>query len=290
MNDDEELIDRLVQIFLSGTPTWGLIEKDTINVLEMLEKRVKDRLAVKGTKPKKYPDIKHYEEPTKAHVSLQTFIWEHRLRNQGKALSPDHIIMEKFPPCLLRMDELKEIKIKDMLLDTHHTGKYVHLKTLSDASPGTWVQALAKDDAGDVVMMRIHNKWDRKGDVNDFLPYGTDVWIKQPYFSTAFTAYNGKEQLLTVHSEHPSDVRIHVNILYAQFKSGFKMKPEDIYEPSFFKDFGNTLFKQKYFPAAILWYVVPSELESSAGLWIVFPHLKPCWRLNFHSYRFLEVC
>ncbi|OBT61910.1 hypothetical protein VE03_08225 [Pseudogymnoascus sp. 23342-1-I1] len=101
---------------------------------------------------------------------------------------PGHYIQTSFTPpayhpCITPVAELKQIKIDELQLETHHRGKYMLLRCITPPSRMTAVIVLAEDGNGDVVLLQVYQQEDEEiQPATDVADLGTVLLIKEPYY------------------------------------------------------------------------------------------------------------
>ena len=88
-----------------------------------------------------------------------------------------------YAPCTTTVDELKQINIQDLQLETHHRGAYLLLRCITPPSRMTAIMVLVEDENEDVAMLQIYQQEDE--DVRpaaDIANTGTVLLVKEPYY------------------------------------------------------------------------------------------------------------
>jgi len=79
---------------------------------------------------------------------------------------------------------LAKIAIRDLRIQTHHLGKHLVVRVISKPLKSTGILAVVKDAHGDAERLVLHNQdpQDPKYPVDELLPEGSVIAIKQPYY------------------------------------------------------------------------------------------------------------
>jgi hypothetical protein len=77
--------------------------------------------------------------------------------NSNKANLRTSFVPPAYPPCLTSFCDLTKVMIKD-LLETHHRGTYLLLRSVTPPDRMTAVTAIAEDENGDVFMLQLYNQ------------------------------------------------------------------------------------------------------------------------------------
>lgn len=85
-----------------------------------------------------------------------------------------------YPPCTNGFADLKKTMVNNLVLETHHRGAYLLLRTITPASRMTAVMALVEDEDGSVLLLQLLNQ-DKDLPADDSLSEGTVLVVKEPY-------------------------------------------------------------------------------------------------------------
>jgi len=83
-----------------------------------------------------------------------------------------------YPPCQLPFADLKKTAVRDLLLETHHRGSYLLVRTVTPQDRLTAVMAIVEDEQGDVLMVQLYHQED---DAEDVLVECRVLILKDPY-------------------------------------------------------------------------------------------------------------
>lgn len=90
------------------------------------------------------------------------------------------------------LSSLKKMMIDDLLLETHHRGTYLLVRSVTPQDRMTAVMAIVEDERGDVLMVQLyHQQNDAVGQAEDILVEGTVLILKEPYLKLCRTATTG---------------------------------------------------------------------------------------------------
>lgn len=104
-----------------------------------------------------------------------------------------------YPPCNRSLHDLSKAMIKNLYLETHHRGTYVVLRTVTLPDHLAAAACIVEDETKDVIRLNI-NFQDRKRDIEEALPQGTILIVKEPYLSVM------GEGIYGIRVDHLSDV------------------------------------------------------------------------------------
>lgn len=103
-----------------------------------------------------------------------------------------------YPPCLAPLKDLKKVMFKDLLLETHHRGSYILVRSITEAEKMTAVVAIVEDEKKDAIPIQILNEklCFHDGSVDK----GHILLVKEPYLTLTSVGEYG------VRVDHVSDV------------------------------------------------------------------------------------
>ncbi|KAK2805127.1 hypothetical protein FQN50_006372 [Emmonsiellopsis sp. PD_5] len=85
-----------------------------------------------------------------------------------------------YPPCVAPLNDLSKIMIKDLVLEPHHRGFYILLRTVTPTYTMTAVMAIVEDEGGDIFIFQLYNR-DKELSADGYLTEGTVMIVKEPY-------------------------------------------------------------------------------------------------------------
>lgn len=96
---------------------------------------------------------------------------------------PWSYIEPAYPPCTSPINELRQVAIRNLQLETHHRGTYLILRSIAPPCRRmTAIMALMEDDNGDVLMVELHQQEDEiKRAAANIVNVGTILLIKEPF-------------------------------------------------------------------------------------------------------------
>ena len=109
------------------------------------------------------------------------------MMNQGRADSNTFNIHSSFIPpayipCLSPFRDLTKVMIKDLLLETHHRGTYLLLRSITSPDRMTAVMAIVEDENKDVLMLQLYYQEEKnERAAEEILKEGTVLIVKEPY-------------------------------------------------------------------------------------------------------------
>ncbi|KAJ5236365.1 hypothetical protein N7489_006456 [Penicillium chrysogenum] len=151
--------------------------------------------ALRGTpfKPKMTRDellkqFKYWQRTNKEHS---------RRQSSGSAVHVSFAI-PIYPPCLAPLEGLKKVMLKDLLLETHHRGSYILVRSITQAESMGAVMAIVEDEEKDAISLRMLNEKLRCQD--GCVDKGQILLVKEPYL----TSMSDTEYVVRV--DHVSDI------------------------------------------------------------------------------------
>jgi hypothetical protein len=138
---------------------------------------LRDALSVKG-------------QPPKGRKSRDETILQFRFRlmmRQGRANSKtfnmrSSLIPPAYTPCSSLFCDLTKVMIKDLLLETHHRGTYLLLRSVTPPDRMTAVMAIVEDEEKDVLMLQLYyQEPENERAAEEILGEGTVLIVKEPY-------------------------------------------------------------------------------------------------------------
>ena len=130
-------------------------------------------------------------QPPKERKSLDELILIHkkgRIANARPMPADGFKILSAFlcppyAPSVRTLSSLKKTMVKDLLLETHHRGFYVLLRTVTPAFSMTGILAIVEDGNGDGVILNLYYH-DKSIPAQDLLQEGQVLIVKEPYLNT----------------------------------------------------------------------------------------------------------
>jgi hypothetical protein len=120
-------------------------------------------------------------------------------RRQGSASAVDvSFAIPIYPPCLAPLEGLKKVMVKDLLLETHHRGSYILVRSITQAGSMGAVMAIVEDEEKDAIPLRMLNEKLRCQD--GCVGKGQVLLVKEPYLTSMLDTEYG------VRVDHVSDI------------------------------------------------------------------------------------
>jgi hypothetical protein len=128
-------------------------------------------------------------------------VFDEKDPNAHRRAAFNMILGEDYPPCTVPLKELNKMMLKDVLMDTHHHGKYLLLRICSTdhTHSGTHQSYAVVDELGQHEFLIIH-MFAIPPFHNAMIPQEAILAIKKPYFKTIV------DQDCALCIDHPSDV------------------------------------------------------------------------------------
>lgn len=103
-----------------------------------------------------------------------------------------------YPPCLAPLQGLKKVMVKDLLLETHHRGSYILVRSITQTEKTAAVVAIVEDEQKDAIPLQMLNEKLRCQDGS--VDKGQILLVKEPYLTLIPDAEYG------VRVDHVSDI------------------------------------------------------------------------------------
>lgn len=148
-----------------------------------------------------------------------------------------------YTPCVTPLSELKKVMIRDLRLETHHSGTYLLLRSVTPPDRMTAVMAIVEDEKKDVLMLQLYYQAEEnERSAEEILPEGAVLIVKEPYLKVMADGDYG------IRVDHLSDVNFDVR---ESIPNQWQLKAKKERVPaSTSKMRGNDCFnKSKYFEA-----------------------------------------
>ncbi|KAK8037995.1 hypothetical protein PG994_014762 [Apiospora phragmitis] len=144
-------------------------------------------------------------KPAPVHIPREKLVLVHnaelkKLGKENKGPRPVKKISLSlaYPPSTKPILSLEKLYLKDLLVEVHHEGKVLVLRTITEHYPGAGIVAIVEDEMGDADKLAIYNQ--NEASTLSVLPEGSVVAIKEPYYQ-----FNGDEDFM-ICVDHPSDI------------------------------------------------------------------------------------
>ncbi|KAK0732248.1 hypothetical protein B0H67DRAFT_597857 [Lasiosphaeris hirsuta] len=170
---------------------------ETPQFLELLKKQqlnLRDAQSRKGQKPP--PGKPRWE--TILHFRLQ--VAENITRDKNLYYMASSFVPPPYLPCVTPVQQLSKVLIGDLVLETHHRGKYLLLRCVTPQDRMTAVLAIAEDEKGDVILLQVYHQEQASETPEDILVEGGVVIVKEPYFKATSSGGYG------LRVDHVSDI------------------------------------------------------------------------------------
>ncbi|KIX98864.1 uncharacterized protein Z520_05325 [Fonsecaea multimorphosa CBS 102226] len=154
-----------------------------------------------------------------------------------------------YTPCINAFSDLKEIMIKDLLLETHHRGTYLRLKSITPPTKMTAIMTIVEDKNKDVVVLQLyHQEGENDRSIEDIVGEGTTLIVRDPYLKTMSDGEYG------LRVDHVSDV-IYLPPYDERVPDCWQLKSTELNTSvDAWKTQGNDKFKEAKYRAAIECY------------------------------------
>lgn len=153
-----------------------------------------------------------------------------------------------YSPCISPFCDLAKVMIKDLLLETHHRGTYLLLRSITPPDRMTAVMAIVEDENKDALMLQLYyQEEENERAAEEILGEGTVLIIREPYLKLMSDGDYG------IRVDHLSDV-IHLPMYDKRVPSCWELRPAEHNVPvNAWKAKGNEYFNKSKYHSAIEW-------------------------------------
>jgi hypothetical protein len=110
-------------------------------------------------------------------------------------------VPEAYPPCTASIDTLNPLSIGKLMLETHHRGTSLLLRTITPPNRMTGILVLVEDQNRDVTVLQLYQQRDENScAATDIIREGSILIIKEPFFKVMASGEYG------LRVDHVSDV------------------------------------------------------------------------------------
>ncbi|OQU93599.1 SET domain-containing protein [Cladophialophora immunda] len=164
-----------------------------------------------------------------------------------------------YPPCISPFSDLKKIMIKDLLLETHHRGTYLLVRSTTPPDKMNAIMTIVEDELKDVVMLQLYyQEGDNDCAIEDIAGEGMILIVREPYFKLMSDGEHG------VRVDHLSDV-IYLPVYDERVPNCWQTKTaEFITSADAWKTKGNDHFKKSKYRTAIECYTKALDCSPAA--------------------------
>ncbi len=210
-------------------------------------RHLQDAQARKGQRPARMPR-------TQVIVQFQLQLMRPSVRQHELEVKTS-FVPPPYPPCVEPFSNLKKTMIDDLLLETHHRGTYLLVRSVTPQDWMTAVMAIVEDEKGDVLMVQMyHQKDNADSRTEDIISVGGVLILKEPYLKQMSDGNYG------LRVDHLSDV-LFLAENDERIPSGWQREPAEQNRTALaWKTEGNSHFKRSAYRSAIEWWV-RSKLE-----------------------------
>jgi hypothetical protein len=145
--------------------------------MELLHKQkqsLRDAKSRKGQLPK--------GRKTRDQITLQFMFRLMMIQGRANFGMRTSFVPPAYSPCLSSLFDLKKVMIKDLLLETHHRGNYLVLRSITPPDRMTAIMAIVEDENKDGIMLQLyHQEKDNVRAAEEILGEGVVLIVKEPY-------------------------------------------------------------------------------------------------------------
>lgn len=153
---------------------------DTPQFIELLLKQkqsLRDALSYKGQHPKG----RKLRDELILQFRFRLMMKQSRAKLQNFNIRTSHI-PPAYIPCLSPLCDLTKAMIKDLLLETHHRGTYLLLRSITPPDRMNAVMAIVEDEKKNVLMLQLYcQEPENERAAEEILGEGTVLIVKEPY-------------------------------------------------------------------------------------------------------------
>jgi hypothetical protein len=148
-----------------------------IGIMQSQKQMLKESAAYKGRKPDYRPSLStlvagHLFDKAEAPPVMPSLRWT--------------FIPLAYLPSAVPSRALTQLFIDDLLLETHHRGKYLLLRIVTPPTKLTGIITVVEDEQGDGELLQLYNQ-DEGLDPAQILPINAVCLIKEPYYKRTST-------------------------------------------------------------------------------------------------------
>jgi hypothetical protein len=133
--------------------------------------------------------------------------------------------------------------IGDLLLETHHRGTYILVRSLTPQDRETAVMAIVEDEKGDALLVQLHHQVD---DREPLVHEGTVMILKEPFLKVMLDGNYG------LRVDHLSDV-VFLLANDERIPAAWRRKPDHSGTALAWKTQGDKHFNRSEYRSAIKW-------------------------------------
>ncbi|PYI35413.1 TPR domain protein [Aspergillus indologenus CBS 114.80] len=145
-------------------------------------------------KGEEYPSTKHLRAELPQLFKVRGHHW-----TEGSIFS--FPLSPAYAPCTTPLEHLTKVMVDNVKLETHHRGQYILLRTLTPTDFRVVVGAVTEDEAGNVIMLQLHNQ-ETEVFARGGLSEGTVLVVVEPYLHIPGISP------CALRVDHPSDQRV----------------------------------------------------------------------------------
>ena len=228
-----------------------LAETTQRNMIQALE----TEKYLRTLKPYKRPHKDRYMTMMSFHLMSEDIKSKHFKANEREVKMTTSVAAKK--SCLKKLDELKPILLREMLVNQTHTGHYLICRTLVEPVFQTGMMLLAEDEEGNIEQVTIYN-YSMSYDIDPatLIPCNSVMIVKEPSLKPTLDRLN-----FQIRVESPSDIQI-----VTHFHCIEKWKDTSVDQLTY-EDLnrrGNASFVKKNYHEATRWYLLALNKEKQA--------------------------
>ena len=168
------------------------------------------------------------------------------MMNRGKANfnMRTSFVPPAYSPCIGSLFNLTKVMINDLLLETHHRGSYLVLRSITPPDRMTAIMAIMEDENKDAIMLQLYHQEEERA-AEEILEEGVVLIVKEPYLKLMSDGDYG------IRVDHLSDV-IYLPKYDERVPNCWQLRfAEHNTSASVWKTIGNDHFKESKYHTAI---------------------------------------
>ena len=210
-----------------------------------LQQQLRDAQARKGQRPARMPR-------TQVVFQFQVKLTQPSVRDLGPRRLQGQVrtsfVPPPYPPCVEPFSNLQKTMIDDLLLETHHRGTYLLVRSVTSQDRMTAATAVVEDEQGHVLVVQLYHQEDEAdGRAEDILSMGRVLIFKEPHLTLVSGGLYG------LRVDHLSDL-LFLAENDERIPSSWQQQPAEQNRSALvWKTEGNSHFKRSAYQSAIEW-------------------------------------
>jgi hypothetical protein len=174
------------------------------SILDAEKRKLAEAARSRGTRPPQLTSRKELHQQQAVLDLRASLATVGKDDGTGDYMTPFIIVPPSYPPSAVPFAALGKISFRQMLLETHHGGRYLLVRTLIPPVRGHGIGTIVEDEEGDTLSVYLHHQLKPQAQQETaemVLPPNRVLVIKEPYFKVI---QPGRSHGIQV--EHVSDI------------------------------------------------------------------------------------